>query len=447
MNWKEKLSNYLSQSIDGHVLGLFRIIFGLFMIYEMVDYFQIDLIKNAFFLPKVLFTYDFFHWLQPLPEPMMNALLGVMLACALCITLGLLFRPACLVFGSFYLYFFLLDKALYNNHIYLFILISFLLSFTHADHFFSAKNILRKAGNQIKKIARWEVFILQLQLAIVYFFGGVVKLNHDWLVRMEPMQSMIDGFPVDHFMASIIKQAWMVPFLTYGGALFDLAMPFLLWKKSTRKWALIPLVLFHLPNSQIFGDIGIFPFIMLLSTILFFEVSEIPLLKNLISKKKKGKLQILKGANWTSKALAIYFIFQFLFPFRGFFLPNSMDWTSVANRFSWRMKIQSREIDTFTFYVQDGPNGAKQPILDMKNLINPMQILKAAHDVRCVKQTADMLAREVKTMGLKDPIVTADVKVRWNGRNAVNTVDPNRDLTKVDYQPFQHLDWVAPMPK
>jgi hypothetical protein len=42
-----------------HVLGLFRIIFGLFMAYEIFDYFQIDLVKNAYFLARVQLTCDF----------------------------------------------------------------------------------------------------------------------------------------------------------------------------------------------------------------------------------------------------------------------------------------------------------------------------------------------------------------------------------------------------
>lgn len=445
MSLKEKFIGQLQTPTHGHVLGLFRIIFGSFMVYEMVDYFQIDLIKNAYLSPKVLFTYDFFEWLQPLPEPLMNVLLGLMLLAAIFIALGLLFRPACLLFGILYLYFFLLDKGLYNNHIYLFILLSFLLSFTHADDFFSLKSFFRKSKNAPRWIPQWEVFIFQLQFAIVYFYGGLVKLNSDWLVRNEPMQGMIKKFPVEHWMAPLIKQEFMVPLLTYGGVIFDLAVPFLLWKKSTRKWALIPIVLFHLPNSQIFGDIGIFPFIMLLSTVLFFEVEEIPFLKNIITQQAaKKKTDILTSKKWVPNFLIGYFIFQLLFPFRGFFLPNNMDWTSVANRFSWRMKIQSRDIEEFSFYIQDGPNGAKQPVLDINNLINPMQILKAAHDVRCVKQTAEMLAKEMKARGMNDPLVTAQVKVKWNGRSAVYTVDPKAYLNKVDYSPVKKLDWVMP---
>ena len=59
-----------------------------------------------------------------------------MLAAALLMTLGLLFRPGCFVHASFYGYFLLLDKGIFNNHFYLFVLLSFVLAFTHADRFF-----------------------------------------------------------------------------------------------------------------------------------------------------------------------------------------------------------------------------------------------------------------------------------------------------------------------
>ena len=376
----------------------------------------------------------------------MNVLLGLMLCCAVLITLGLLFRPACLVFGSLYLYFFLLEKSLYNNHLYLFILLSFLLSFTHADQFFSLRRISGKARKASLKIPRWELFILQLQFAIVYFYGGLVKLNYDWLVRMEPMKSMVADFPADHFLSPLVKQGFMVPFLTYGGVLFDLAIPFLLWKKSTRKWALLPIVLFHLPNSQLFGDIGIFPFIMLCATILFFETGEIPFLKKMVKKSRQGS-EVLPSKAWAIKFLLAYFVLQLLVPFRGFFLPNHMDWTSIGNRFAWRMKIQTRNLEEMKFYIQDGPTGAKQPVLDLRNLINPMQILRASEDVRCVRQIADMLAAEMKAKGMANPVVTAEVKVRWNGRPAAYTVDPAADLSKVGYSPFRRLEWVAEPPE
>ena len=39
-------------------------------------------------------------------------------------------------------------------------------------------------------VPRWQQFILQSQIVIVYFFAGVVKVKWDWLVLREPMTSL-----------------------------------------------------------------------------------------------------------------------------------------------------------------------------------------------------------------------------------------------------------------
>ena len=412
----------------------------------MFTYHRMGLIRDGFIAPRIHFPYELFPFLAPLPEPMMNAMLVIMMLCSVLITLGLLFRPACWVLGLFHFYFLMLDKSIFNNHIYLFVLLAFLLSVTHADHFLSLK---RKAKDvKIFRVQRWEVFILQLQFAIVYFYGGLVKLSPDWIFRMQPMKGMVAQFPDSHWMAPVLKNDFMVPFLTYGGLVFDLAIPFLLWNKRSRKWALIPLILFHLPNSQIFNDIGVFPFAMILATLLFFNTEEIPLLKGLLKKERLLKITapvLLEWPIWVRRVVVSYVIFQLLFPFRGLFLPNPMDWTSVANRFAWRMKVHSKDIEQFQFFIQEGKDGEKQPI-PANQLINPMQFMAVAHDARAAAQMARQIAVMGRQRGMKDPVVKANIKVIWNGRPPAYTVNPDVDLSKVSYSPFKRMEWVMPVP-
>ena len=447
MSLLKKFSRYLQSQTNGYILGLFRIIFGVVMVYEMLVYFRLDVIKNVFVLPQIRLPYEGFGFLAPMPEPMMNVLLGLMLVSAVCIAVGKFFRPACLFLGTFHLYFFLLDKSLFNNHIYLFIILAFLLALTHADEFLSLKNLKGKGASVPRMIPRWEVFILQLQFAIVYFYGGLAKINPEWLGKLQPMKRMIEFFPESHWMAPVMKNDWMAYFLTYGGLAFDLIVPFLLWNKSTRKWALLPIVLFHLPNSQIFNDIGVFPFAMLAATILFFETKEVPFLRNLLPKKAaKSKPIKLNWPTWVGKLAVALTVFQLLFPFRGFFLPNHQDWTSIANRFAWRMKIQTREITEFTYYVKDGPSGEKITV-PINKIINTEQIKWTAHDVRAVAHVGKELAKQAKAMGAKDPIVTASIQVKWNGREPTYFIDPTVDLSKVEHSPFKKVEWAMPKPE
>jgi len=447
MNWITSFKNYLSKPTYGHILGLFRIIYGCFMVYQMVDYIQMDLVKNAFILPKIHLSY--FDWLQPMPERVMDAMLGLALLSAIFITIGWLFRPACWVFGLFYGYFFFLDKSLFNNHIYLFLLLSLMLSMTHADRFFSVRSLRSKEDSANLRIPRWEVFIFQLQFAIVYFYGGLAKLNPDWLLREEPVRSMVEAYPSDHILAGWLKLGFQPVFLTYGGLLFDLAIPFLLWYRKTRWWSLIPLFFFHISNSLTFNDIGVFPFIMMLSTVLYFEPDELPILKQAISsgnsRNKARQTNTLVSPMWVKKLVVAYVAFQLLFPFRGLFLPNPVNWTMIANRFAWRMKCQSRFMEEMAYTVQDGPNGQPVPV-EINTFVNPAQINVALHDPIAAADIAKGVAKEAMLYSVADPIIKANIKVRWNGYPAANTVDPNIDLSEVTASPFKKLDWVMPVP-
>ena len=125
----------MSEPINGYVIGIFRAIFGLFMAYEIANYLFMGMVHSFFVSPKLNFPYEGFEWLRPLPAPLMNGVLYIMLACAFLMMFGVFMKWAARLFAVLYLYVFLLEKSLYNNHIYLFILLAILLSFTNADQF------------------------------------------------------------------------------------------------------------------------------------------------------------------------------------------------------------------------------------------------------------------------------------------------------------------------
>jgi hypothetical protein len=108
-------------------------------------------------------------------------------------------------------------------------------------------------------------------MAIVYFYGGLAKLNSDWL-RGEPMRTWLTegtSFPV---IGPLCTQEWIVYLFSYGGLLFDLLIvPFLLWRR-TRLSAFTIALIFHLANAQMF-TIGVFPYLAIAATALFFPPS------------------------------------------------------------------------------------------------------------------------------------------------------------------------------
>lgn len=440
------------QGVDPGIFFIFRIVYGLFMAYEMIDYIRIGLVKNMFFLPALNFKYDFLGWLKPLPEGSMNILLIILLLCTICITLGILFRWACRVFAVGYLYIFLLDKSIYNNHIYLFILLAILFSLTDADKGLAVRIRKPKAATLIP---RWQVFVLQVQIVIVYFYGGIAKLTYDWMVNCQPVRFLIQQLSPEHFLAPLLKNELAVYTLNYGGLLLDLLAPLLLWYKPVRRWAIFPFIIFHLTNSRIFTDIGIFPYLMLFALILFYELKELPGGKWIsealaTGPKSKSKLEVLPQVAQPSfafrYALVPYFIFQLLFPFRGHFLPNDLDWTTIGNRFSWRMKVDTRQIEEMKFWVVDPATNENLPV-DIQSLVNDMQILNLSMDPRSVADFAKMVKAKANEQGIRDARVKADIKLIYNRRPPQYFVDPGVDLATVEYSPFTRLNWVYPLNK
>lgn len=449
MTIPEKFKRWLSEPVDGHVLGLFRVVFGLFMVYNTWSYYRLGLVGNGLLAPKILFKFEGFGWVNPLPAPVMLAIMMLMGVSAALIAAGVLFRWACWAFALSLAFFLFQEKSYFNNHIYLFVLLGVLLSFTNADHFLS----LRNREGRYSAVPRWQQFVLEAQVMIVYFYGGITKINTDWLINREPITSLANQFSPDSWLAPLFKSDFMIYTLTYGGFLLDFLSPLLLWYRPVRRWALPFFIGFHLSNSRIFNDIGIFPFLMLSALILYFDTEEIPWLRNLVrpsaTGNKKKKEQVLPSIPVTSPAirntLIVYFAFQLLFPFKGHFLPNPMDWTGIGKNFSWRMKVDTRSIEDFRFTVTNPATGQVSPV-KVQSFVNEMQILNMACDARSVAAFARFLKEEVARQGLmQNAVVKARIMVRYNGRPPQLFVDPDIDLATVSASPFEKLTWVLPL--
>lgn len=455
MNLLASFKNWLNGTTDGRVLGLFRIVFGLFMTYYCLYYHQAQFIKQGLMAPAMHFKYEGFEWVGLLPEPAMRGILFAMGIAALLMTIGIWMKPATLFYAIGLSYFTLAEKAYYNNHIYLFILLCVLLAFTDADRFFSA----RGNRNYGPVIPRWQIFLLQLQVCMVYFYGGLAKLSPDWLFRQEPMRTMVTKYMGYDSVAAAY-------FLNYAGLLIDLGAPLLLFYKPLRKWGVAAYMFFNLSNSQLFDDIGIFPFVMLTALLLYFETHELPWLRNFTGsagffqepapngKRAKKSTQpsvsalVPTGpaplAPWLKWTLLAYWTFQCFFPFRGFFLPNPMDYTTIGNRFSWRMKIDTRTPEEVAYFVRLAKTGEERQ-LKIETYLNPMQIKLLTMDPRAAADFAHYLRDKGEKVSGVPPKIRAQIKFAYNGRPAQYFVDSQIDLSTVQHTPYQKLDWVLPL--
>ncbi|HEX2179837.1 MAG TPA: HTTM domain-containing protein, partial [Actinomycetota bacterium] len=188
-------------------------------------------------------------------------LLGLMLAA------GLFYRLVAVLVFLAISYVFLLEKALYLNHIYLVCLVAFLMIFLPANRIWSL-DAWRFRGMRTPVVPAWTLWLLRFQLALPYFFGGIAKLNPDWL-RGEPLRMWLAGdsdFPV---IGRFFTEEPVVRLMTYGALVLDLFVVPLLLFRRTRPFAYAAAFLFHLLNARLFS-IGIFPWLMIAGTAIFF---------------------------------------------------------------------------------------------------------------------------------------------------------------------------------
>jgi hypothetical protein len=181
---------------------------------------------------------------------------------------GLFYRLSAVLAFLGICYVFLLDKALYLNHVYLTCLLAFLMIFLPAGQMWSL-DAWRNRATRRRVVPAWVLWLLRFQLAVPYFFGGIAKLNKDWFRESEPLRSWLAAstdFPLigHHFTKESVAR-----FMSLGAVGLDLLVVPLLLFRRTRPFAYAAAVVFHLMNSRIF-TIGIFPWLMIAGTALFF---------------------------------------------------------------------------------------------------------------------------------------------------------------------------------
>jgi len=371
---------------------------------------------------------------------------------AIFIAIGLYHKLSASFFFLSYTYVFLIDKAQYNNHYYLVSLFAFFLIFTDSHHTFSIDSWRKKFKGHAPY---WNVFLLRSQMFIVYFFGGIAKLNSDWL-KGEPMRHWL-GQRSDMFLiGKYFVEEWAVYLFTYGGLLFDLSIGFLLLWRRTRLFGFILVVFFNFLNNQLFS-IGIFTYMAVAATILFTEVDWPRNTLNKLGKAlkvNKGSILYLpsigtpKTPKINHKIIAFVLIFlliQIIFPLRHFIIPGDPSWTEEGHNFAWHMKLRDKDADSVSFFAKNPQTGEAWEV-DIKEDLNSRQRRKMSSRPHMIIQYAHYLRDKMEAKGIENPIIKADVQVSLNGRPPQHMIDPNANLAEEEYSYFTHNYWITQLP-
>ncbi|GAA3594783.1 HTTM domain-containing protein [Flavivirga amylovorans] len=433
------LNKWLFKNIDNSSLVVFRIIFGLLCFLESVGAIFTGWIKKTLVEPEFTFSFIGFEWLQPLPGNGMYYYYAVMGIFGLLIMVGYKYRLSALCFTFMWSATYLMQKSSYNNHYYLLMLLSSIMVFLPAHKYAS---IDVKLNPKLKSFSmpRWCRLVIIFQLFIVYSYASIAKLYPDWL-DLSVMEMLMKGKQNYILIGDLLQQKWLHYMLAYGGIVFDgLIVPLLLFK-PTRKYAFMASIFFHLFNSFVF-QIGIFPYLSLAFSLFFFEAETI---QKLFLKKKlfynSDDIVIPKLKTPLLAIFSVYFLIQIGLPLRHHFIEDDVLWTEEGHRLSWRMMLRSKSGRT-SYRVENKESG-KSLNINLTDYLSPKQRRTASTKPDVIWQFAQHLKQKFEDNN-QEVAVYVDCKISVNGKPYKTLINPEVDLSSVEWNTFKHNEWILP---
>lgn len=433
-------------------LIVFRLLFGLLALFGTLRFLINGWVDELYIKPSFYFGFYGFEWVKPFDGIWMYLPFILMIIGSIGIILGGFYRFSIVLFFVSFTYVELLDKTNYLNHYYFFSLVAFLLIWLPANARFS---IDVKFGRTLsrEKIPKFYLQILQFQLACVYFFAGVAKINTDWLFAAEPLFTWLQSHRDTPLLGNLFSQKWIAYVFSWFGCFYDLFIVFFLINNRTRPVAYFFVIAFHLLTAWLF-PIGVFPYVMICLTVIFFSSD---FHRNLLTQLEKWfkygdrefnfleKKKTIKSLYFT---FLLFIFFQLIIPIRHLAYPGNLFWNEEGFRFSWRVMLIHKE-GYATFYIHDTKSKGEIEIQNCRYL-NKRQEEQMATQPDMILQFAHYLASEFKDTTLnvgnknyriQNPTVHAEVFVALNGRASQKMIDRKIDLTKIKYN-LQHRPWL-----
>lgn len=436
------IKHKLYKDISIAPLVVFRIAFGLLMFLSISRFIYKGWVYNMYIMPKLFFPFYGFEWVKPLPGNLMYVVFVLLLISSLGILLGFLYRFHTILFFVLFTYVELIDKTNYLNHYYFISLVSFIIIFIPAHKAFSIDNKLFKIP-ETEKVPYYFLFLLQLQMFVVYLFAGIAKLNYDWLIEAQPLKLWLPAFSHYPIIGKYMEQDWVAYLFSWFGCVYDLLIGFLLFNKRTVKIAYFFVIIFHVATASFF-NIGMFPYIMMTITIVFFNEDFHLKIVNALTKWTKYKNNLNSSYKFIKPSFislfAIYFIIQFLLPFRYVFYDGDLFWTEQGYRFSWRVMLMEKAGTAF-FFVKDKASDREVEV-DNKHHLTYMQEKMMATQPDMMVDYAKYLKELYISKGFAEPKVRAQVFVTLNGSGSRQYINDTVDLSAQSNSFLKNKNWV-----
>lgn len=439
-----RLAARASLPVDGASLAVVRIAFGLVGVAVVVRTTAYGWVESVYAGPARHFTYTGFEWVPAPSVAGMYLLLAVVGVAAALVALGWRTRAALVVFLLGFAWIELIEVTTYLNHYWFVSLLGLLLLALPASAEWSL-DARRVGARPVPLLAVW---LVRVQVGVVYVFAGLAKLNADWLLHGMPLRIWLPARSDLAFVGPLLGESWFGITLSWAGAAFDLlVVPALLWRR-TRPFAWAAVVVFHVATWRLF-PIGVFPWLMIAGSTVFFA-PDWP--RRLVGRLRGRPTATPVGvapsptparplARGVLVLAAVWVAVQVALPLRHWFVPGDYRWTNEGYRFAWVVLLTEKGGDV-SFRVHDRDSG-RHWVTTAQDLYTPNQWRAMTTEPELIRQAAHAIAEREADHGRRVD-VRADAFVSLDGRPAARIIDPDVDLAREPWRP--HQPWILPMP-
>jgi len=423
-------------------LATFRIFFGLMMLFSLIRFWSNGWIETLYIDPNFHFKYFGFSWVSDWGS--YTYLLFIICGLStIFITLGLFYRYAIVIFFLSFTYIELIDKTTYLNHYYFISVLALLLLFIPANATFSIDSKIFK--NIKAKVYNYHILSIKGLIFIIYFCAGLAKINSDWLLNAQPLSIWLPSkYDLPILGGFFFEQSWVHYLMSWGGMIYDISIPFLLIQKKTRWPAFVLVIIFHFLTAVLF-PIGMFPYIMIVSCLIFFstEFHEKILLffKTDLDFKQNKPSDFHYFSKFEFIAISLLLLFQIIFPFRHYVYPGELFWHEQGYRFSWRVMLMEKKGYT-QFKIVDSLSKSSFYVKNEDFLTN-YQEKQMSFQPDFILEFAHHLGEYYSQKGYENIQVFADSHVALNGRRNQRFIDPNKNLLEFN-RGFKNKSWILP---
>jgi hypothetical protein len=407
-----------------------RLAFGLAMamwaIYMMIS----GKVAEVFSMQLVHFPYTGLEWIKPLPFWGMIAVFLVLAISAIGMGAGWHYRKTGLVFTLAFAYVSLIDKASYLSYYYYVLIIAMMLLVSPAYRLFSI-DLIRKPEIRVDFAPVWLLWAFKVQVALVFFFAGMAKLNSDWLYSGIPVLLWLQdtlqnlGIPT----GILVSNSWIGIALSWFLVVFDFVIPHFLLDSRTSVQAFILVVIVQL-TGVFFLPTGFFPVLVILSCMVFLPSRIIHHFISRISYflydvfRFKGEVFSAGGTfmlQYRMRRLfpllaSLFLAFQFFLPIYFYLSWGSFRWSSTAFHFSWDIHINHQK-NSVAFYKVNKVKGESEPIA-VDHMLSQVQKSTMASDPTMLKQFIGTLKETNPALSNPEVEIQAQSCISLNGRPA-----------------------------